>query len=170
MSLESFCIHGVAAIIERKINKINHVLIQERKKGSDSSETGLIEIPCGKVRKEESIFNCLRNKVLVETGLKVTEILGEMHNNYIELNDYKVLNYIPFFSTQNIESNYPIVIDTFICKANGNNLTESYDAKNIRWISLDKLAELITNNPFLFYPMIFMPIKHYLKIELGNIC
>ena len=73
------------------------------------------------------------------------------------------ISYIPFFSTQNIENNYPIVIDTFVCRAIGNTLNESFDAKNIRWISLDSLAKLITQNPNLFYPMIIMPIRHYLK-------
>ena len=160
---DCFCIHGIAAIIERDINKVKHILIQERQKGHDSFETGLIEIPCGKVKQEESVFDCLRNKVLVETGLTVTTIYGEKYHATIELNEYKVLNYVPFFSTQNIESNYPIVINTFVCKAIGNTLIESFDAKNIRWISLESLAGLITKSPTLFYPMIIMPIKHYLK-------
>jgi 8-oxo-dGTP pyrophosphatase MutT (NUDIX family) len=168
MCLNDFCIHGVAAIIERDINATKHILIQERQKGSGSSETGLIEIPCGKVRKAESVFDCIRNKVALETGLKITEIYGEKDYVSTKINEYHVLNYIPYFSAQNIEDNYPIVIETFICKTSGNALLESPEAKNIRWISLESLNDLISKNISLFYPMIVMPIKHYLENELNK--
>ena len=165
---DCFCIHGVAAIIERNIDGIKHILVQERQKGSDSSETGLIEIPCGKVKRAESVFDCIRNKVLLETGLKITDIYGEKDYPPTKINDYLVLNYIPYYSTQNIEDNYPIVIETFICGASGDALLESPEAKNIHWISLEALTDLILTDTFLFYPMIVSPIKHYLENELGE--
>ena len=164
--METFCIHGVAAIIERNINKVKHILIQERQKGHCSSETGLIEIPCGKVKREESVFDCLRSKVLIETGLTITKVVGEKNYLPTELNEYHVLNYIPFFSTQNIEGNYPIIIETFICRTSGSVLSESNDAKNIRWITLESLAKLINDEPYLFYPMIVAPIKYYLRKKM----
>jgi len=160
--LTSFCIHGVAAIIEREFDAVKHILIQERDKGCESTETGLIEIPCGKVKAKESVFDCVRNKVLLETGLKITKIYGEIDFSSIKMNDYAVLNYVPFFSSQNIENNYPIVVETFVCEATGDALQESPEAKNIRWISLESLNELLTRKTILFYPMIVMPLKHYL--------
>ena len=163
--MNSFCIHGVAAIIGRDIEGEKHILIQDRKKGSTSIETGLIEIPCGKVKKMESVFDCIRNKVLVETGLQITKICGEEKFLSLKANEYNVINYIPFFSTQNTEDNYPIVIETFICEASGETLIESKDAKNIRWISLSSLSKLIENES-LFYPMIIFPLKHYLEIKM----
>ena len=163
---DCFCIHGVAAIIERKINGVKYILIQERQKGCDSSETGLIEIPCGKVKRAESVFDCIRNKVLLETGLKITHIYGENDYHSTKINEYHVLNYIPYFSTQNIEDHYPIVIETFICRASGDALIESPEAKNIRWISLEALTDLILTDTSLFYPMIVSPIKYYIEKEL----
>lgn len=55
------CIHGVSSIILRHINDEKHILIQRRKKGINLCETGLIEIPCAKVKKQESVYECLRN-------------------------------------------------------------------------------------------------------------
>lgn len=161
-----YCIHGVASIILRQINGEKHIIIQKRKKGSDSFESGLIEIPCAKVKQQESVFECLRKKVLVETGLKITKIFGEHSYETVNFNNYKVINYVPFFSSQNILDNYPIVIDTFICEAEGEPIIESKDAKDIQWISLRDLKCLFQENETLFYPMIVKSLKRFIDIEL----
>jgi len=36
-----------------------------------------------------------------------------------ECNEYKVVNFNPFYSSQNLSSVYSIILQTFICKANG---------------------------------------------------
>ncbi len=41
---------GVGGIIEKKINGIDYILIQERYKEDAGTEAGLIEIPAGKIR------------------------------------------------------------------------------------------------------------------------
>lgn len=160
-----FSIHGVSAIIPRKIHGEKCILIQKRQKGSISSETGLLEIPCGKVKEQESSFDCLRNKVLIETGLLVIKIYGETDFNIKCFNQYEVINYVPFFSSQNIRDNYPITIETFICKTKGDPVLGSQDAKEIGWISLEKLKFLLEENEVLFYPMIVEPLKYFLNIE-----
>ena len=164
--MKEFCIHGVSSIILRKIDKEKYILIQQRKKGLDSFETGLIEIPCGKVKKGESVFECLRNKVFIETGLKVTKIYGESNYTSLNLNNYEVINYVPFFSAQNIMENYPIVIDTFICETEGEPISESQDARNIRWISIENLNQLLQDHESLFYPMVVVPLKQFIKMEM----
>ena len=163
MSLESFCIHGVSAIIQRIIEGEKYILIQERQKGFDSPETGLIEVPCGKVKSGESVFDCIRSKVLIETGLSITKIYGEENFEVIKFKDYNVLSYIPFFSSQNTGDNYPLAMDTFICEADGLALLESFDAKNIRWVTLNELKNMLIDSQDSFYPMIIEPLKHYLK-------
>lgn len=164
--MSEYCIHGVASIILRNINEKEHILIQKRQKGANSFETGLIEIPCGKVKSQESVFECIRNKVLIETGLKITKIYGENDCENVNLNQYEVLNYTPFLSSQNIKGNYPIIIEAFICEADGEPVTESKDAKDIRWISLDSLQHLLKENEKLFYPMIVNPLKRYIHMKL----
>lgn len=164
--MSEFCIHGVSAIILRLINGEKHILIQKRKKGKDSFETGLIEVPCGKVRRQESVFECLRNKVLLETGLVITKIYGENDYEIKELNQYKVINYTPFFSAQNILDNYPIVIETFICEADGEPVFESNDAKDIHWISLRALKGLLEDKKELFYPMVVESLRRFIDLTL----
>lgn len=161
-----YCIHGVASIISKQINGEKYVLIQKRKKGPDSFETGLIEIPCAKVKRNESVFECLRNKVLIETGLKVTKIYGENSYSDVRLNNYHVINYVPFFSSQNILDNYLIALDVFVCEATGKPVVESKDAKEIQWISLKDLKCLLQEKELLFYPMIVMPLKRFIDLEL----
>ncbi|HWR24081.1 MAG TPA: NUDIX domain-containing protein [Feifaniaceae bacterium] len=51
--------------------------MQARWKEDAPSENGLLEIPAGKIRAFESIFDALRREIKEETGLSVTEILGE---------------------------------------------------------------------------------------------
>lgn len=159
----AFCIYGVAAIIQRNIGNEKCILIQDREKGPDSIDTGLIEVPCCRVKTGISVFKCIRNNVLDETGLTVTKIYGEGYLDNVKYKDYEVINYIPFFSTHNIGHNYPIIIETFICEAQGEALKESYDASNIRWITLIELSNMLTNDESIFYPMIVMPLKHYLN-------
>lgn len=161
--MSDYCIHGVSAIILRIINGNKYVLIQKRKKGNESFETGLIEVPCGKVKKQESVFECLRNKVFIETGLSITKIYGENDYATKSFNQYEVINYVPFFSAQNIMNNYPIVIDTFICEADGEPVSESDDAEDIHWILLEDLKHMLEENELLFYPMIVLSLKRFIE-------
>ena len=74
--VEIFPKPAVCAIIE-KVNKgANYILVQERCKASEKQES-LIEIPGGKIREYENIFDGLRREVWEETGLELIEIQGE---------------------------------------------------------------------------------------------
>jgi len=97
--MELFAKPGVGGIIEKHIDGIDYILIQERCKNDAKSESGLIEIPAGKIREFENIFDCLRREVYEETGLIVVNIEGENEATYYESNGYKVINYTPFSSS-----------------------------------------------------------------------
>ncbi|MCR2044043.1 NUDIX hydrolase [Anaerosalibacter massiliensis] len=163
--MELFSKPAVGGIIEKNISGIDYILVQDRYKDDARSELGLIEIPSGKIREFENIFNCLRREIWEETGLEVTYIEGENEAIIFEENDYKVLNYIPFSCSQNIKGIYPIMVQTFICKANGELLKQTNETKNIRWISLSELQELLENNEESFYPMHVLTLKKYLKCK-----
>jgi len=160
--LEKFAIPGVGEIIEKEISGEYNILIQERSKEGSSIEEGMIEIPAGKIREFENIFDCLRREVYEETGLEVVEIEGEQDSFTIESNGYKVLSYTPFFCAQNIEGTYPIMVQVFICKVRGKLLLESEEAKNMRWISIDELEELVNNHIEKIYPMHIGTLRKYL--------
>lgn len=160
---EIFAKPGVGGIIVNKLEGVDYILIQDRWKENGGKENGLIEIPAGKIREFENIFDCLRREIWEETGLKVIEIEGEKDALLIEANGYKVINYIPFACSQNLEGNYPIMVQTFICKTEGQVLERTNETRNIRWVSLHQLKEMLNNNEKLFYPMHIATLKKYVK-------
>ncbi|WP_425448317.1 NUDIX hydrolase [Dethiothermospora halolimnae] len=165
---EIFAKPGVAGIIEKTVKGIDYILIQERFKEDAPLEKGLIEIPSGKIREFENLYECLKREIMEETGLQVLEIEGEQDAVVFESNGYKVLNYTPFSSSQNIQGTYPIMVQTFICKVKGQTLSETNETKNIRWISLNDLKKLLDENINKFYPMHVITLKKYIKIKLGT--
>lgn len=58
--MELFCKPGAGGIIEKNINGIDYILVQDRYKEDAKSEMALIEITAGKIRELENIFDCLR--------------------------------------------------------------------------------------------------------------
>ncbi len=165
--MEFFAIPGVGGIIEKNFDGMDYILVQDRCKDDAILEIGLIEIPAGKIREFENIFDCLRREIWEETGLKVTYIKGEDEGVVIESNGYKVLNYTPFSCSQNIQGNYPIMVQIFICKAEGDLISKSNETKNIRWIPLIELKELLDRNRSLFYPMHVTTLEKYLNMKLN---
>lgn len=158
---------GVGGIIEKNIDGIDYILIQDRCKDEATLEYGLLEIPAGKIKEFENIFDCLRREISEETGLKVTNIKGENEAIVLESNGYKVLNYTPFSCSQNIQGTYPIMVQIFICNADGELLNKSNETKNIRWMPLIELKELLEDDKSLFYPMHITTLERYLKTKLN---
>ncbi len=161
---EKFQIPAVGAIIEREISGRKEILIQNRVKNNAPLERNLIEIPAGKIREFENIFNALRREVFEETGLTITEIQGENPTKIVDLNNYKVINFEPFYISQNIIGNYPIMITTFICKATGKILKRSNESENIRWIQISDLKNLLQTSINTFYPMHVMVLNKYIEM------
>ncbi len=166
--MELFAKPGVGGIIEKHIDGIDYILIQERCKNDAKLESGLIEIPAGKIREFENIFDCLRREINEETGLIVVNIEGKNEATYYESNGYKVINYTPFSSSQNIIGSYPIMVQVFICTARGELVQQSNESKNIRWISIYELKDMLENKINSFYPMHVITLKKYLKYKLDK--
>lgn len=161
--MESFAIPGVGGIIEKSLDGIDYILIQDRVKQDKPLEKGLIEIPAGKVREYENVFSCLRREIKEETGLDVVQIEGESESFTYKSNGYEVLSYNPFNCSQNIDGYYPIMVQVFICKVKGELLEYTSETKNVRWISLEELNKLLESNEKVFYPMHVYTLKKYLR-------
>lgn len=167
--MEKFSIPGVGGIIERKINGVDHILVQHRCKEEALSEYGLIEIPAGKIREFENIYDCLRREVMEETGLVIDRIEGEENSHIFYADGYKVINYKPFSCCQNVMGAYPIMVQVFICSATGEVVNESNESKDLKWIDLFSLNHLLENSPSKFYPMHVHTLKTYIAVKVKNI-
>jgi 8-oxo-dGTP pyrophosphatase MutT (NUDIX family) len=162
---EQFMKPGVGGIIEQVIGDVKHILLQERYKDDAPLEEGLIEIPAGKIREFENIYDCLRREIREETGLEVVGIEGETSSIVFESNGYKVLSYEPFASAQNIEGTYPIMVQTFICKVKGDLISSTNETRHIRWVSLIVLEGLLKDQCNRFYPMHVNTLRKYLNLH-----
>ena len=65
---ETFAIPAVGAIIVKRVGDEEFILVQTRKKNNGDGLDGLLEIPAGKIREYENIFEALRREVWEETG------------------------------------------------------------------------------------------------------
>ena len=160
--MEQFSIPGVGGIIERDINGIKNILMQTRIKANAPFENGLIEIPAGKIRAFECIFDTLKREIKEETGLEVVEIKGENASAIYESNSYKVVNFMPFSCSQNLIGDYPIMVFVFICKVKGELLPFSDESQDYKWISLAQLKQIVEDSPQSLYPMHVDTLKKYI--------
>lgn len=126
--MEKFTVPCVAAIIEKIVNNEKYILIQTRQKEDVAETNGMLELLAGKIREYENIFEALRREVKEETGLSITKILGEDNqiSNFIKGNE--VISYTPYCITQNLSGAYSIILNTFLCEAKGELLTETNES------------------------------------------
>ncbi|MGX7154288.1 NUDIX domain-containing protein [Enterococcus rivorum] len=109
------------------------------------------------MRAFENIFETLKREVKEECGLPITKInTGKIET--VSAPYYEVQSYTPYYSVQNIAGRYPIMMDVFLCEAEGNLLKETDESKNIAWRSVEDISKLL-NQPNKFYAMHFGAIK-----------
>ena len=149
---EKFSIPGAGGIVISERFGEPHILMQTRCKEDAPSENGLIEIPAGKVRAFESIFDTLKREIKEETGLTVTKILGEDSSPVYEAGEYRVINFTPFSCAQNVAGKYPIMVFVFLCHVEGELMACSDEAKNYQWVPVSKLKTML-KEPGQLYPM-----------------
>lgn len=162
---EIFAIPAVGAIIVKKIENEDFILVQNRKKNNGDGMDGLLEIPAGKIREYENIFEALRREVWEETGLHLTKIQGEESSKFLDVNGNKTIIFSPYCVTQNLSGAYSIILSTFICEAEGELLERTNETENIRWIKKDELKRIVDNSPESIFLMHVNALRKYLGIE-----
>ncbi|WP_338942366.1 NUDIX hydrolase [Fusobacterium polymorphum] len=162
--MEKFTVPCVAAIIEKITNNEKYILIQTRQKEDGVETNGMLELPDGKIREYENIFEALRREVKEETGLSITKILGEDNqiSNFIKGNE--VISYTPYCITQNLSGVYSIILNTFLCEAKGELLTETNESQNIHWIKIKELKKIFKNYPEKIFLLHINALQKYLGI------
>lgn len=160
---ETFAIPAVGAIIVKRIKDEEFILVQTRKKNNGDGMDGLLEIPAGKIREYENVFEALRREVWEETGLHITTIQGEEAGKFLDVAGNKTMMFSPYCVTQNLSGAYSIILSTFLCKAEGELLKQTNETENIRWMRRDELKEIVDNSP----ESIFLMHVHALRKYLG---
>ena len=64
---------------------------------------------------------------------------------------------------RNVDGDYPIMVQVFICRAGGKALNESDESRNIRWVSLNDLSNMLRNGEDSFFPMHIATLEKYLR-------
>jgi len=162
--MEKFAVPCVAAIIEKIINNQKYILIQTRQKEDGAETNGMLEIPAGKIREYENIFEALKREVKEETGLTITKILGEDRQIANLIGGNEVISYTPYCVTQNLSGAYSIILNTFLCgEAEGELLTETNESQNIHWIKIEELKKILKNNPEKIFLLHINALQKYLE-------
>lgn len=160
---ETFAIPAVGAIIVKRVEDEEFILVQTRKKNNGDRLDGLLEIPAGKIREYENIFEALRREVWEETGLHITSIQGEDDCKLLDVSGNKTIMFSPYCVTQNLSGAYSLILSTFLCEAEGELLEQTNETENIRWMRRDALKEIVDNFP----ESIFLMHVHALRKYLG---
>lgn len=161
---EIFAKPCAGAIIEKKINHETHILIQTRQKADGGQTNGMIELPAGKIREYEDVFSALRREVMEETGLTITKINGEDCAALTETNGVATLSFTPYCITQNLSGAYSIILNTFLCEAEGEVLLNTDETENIHWISVSDMKRLVEESPEKIFFMHINALRKYLGL------
>lgn len=162
--IELFAKPCVGAIIEKTVDGEKYMLIQTRQKEDGKETNGMIEIPAGKIREYENIFSALRREVAEETGLKITKIHGEDTAISERTEDFETIAFLPYCVTQNLSGAYSIILNTFLCEAEGRLLERTNETENIRWVKITEMQRLIGKSPEKIFFMHLNALKKYLSI------
>lgn len=57
------------------------------------------------------------------------------------------------------------ICNHFICEAEGEPILETAESRNIRWIAIEELSELLKNNRSKFFIMNVNALEKYLKLN-----
>ena len=161
--VETFAIPAVGAIIVKKVENEEFILVQTRQKNSEDGTDGLLEIPAGKIREYENIFEALKREVWEETGLHITTIQGEDVSQFLDINDNKTISFLPYCVTQNLSGAYSLILSTFLCEAEGELLEQTNETESIRWIRRKELKEIVDKSPESIFLMHVHALRKYLR-------
>lgn len=161
---EALYIPFVGAIIER-LDKENRkqVVIQIRKKESDLTYNGSIEIPGGKLKAFEDIYDAVRREVHEECGLKISFIRDEeFRKDFANREDVSSL-IEPFCVTQ--MKNGPFIGMIFLCRAEGKLAHNTKESREAKWIDIVDLKDIVEKTPEKIYTAFLAPLKKYLHFH-----
>lgn len=153
------------ALIEREIDGSYYIAIQTRVKTGEQEK---IEFPGGQIELYESIEEALRREIREETGLKLTEIIGNHNRSEYQDGARRVECITPTFAYQTLEGPIDSIGYFFVCRAEGEFTQKGDAAEKHRWIKVSDLASLVEDSPETFNWLTLAAAKHYIKFHSGR--
>ncbi|MFZ5827453.1 MAG: NUDIX hydrolase [Bacillota bacterium] len=144
------------AIVEREENGQAEVLLQVRDR---PGQLRRLELPGGGIARFEPILEALAREVREETGLTVTEILGE--TGRMAMPQVECLT--PFFVYQSLSGPGDSTGFVFRCRAEGCLTGKGDGAVGHRWIGIDELRERLAAEPESFDYIALGALAFYLR-------
>ncbi|MFH1401234.1 MAG: NUDIX hydrolase [Nanoarchaeota archaeon] len=155
----------VCAIIERTRDGVKEVLIQTRwKPDADPRYSGRIEIPAGLIEPYEDVYAALRREVKEETGLEVVNVLADQRGRLFSDGKDEAFTFKPFCCFQQLKDGKPWLGFAFICQVDDAvPVPQADEVRDIRWVSIDELDRLTTDEPDRFFTLVRGVMRAYLE-------
>ncbi|MFH1607823.1 MAG: NUDIX hydrolase [archaeon] len=165
--MERFSIPVVTAIIERLKDGETEVLIQTRwKPEEDPKYSGCFEMPGGKIREFENIYDALNREVFEETGLKALKISPDSKTKILSPNNDGSFAFKPFCCHQQIKGGRPWIGFVFICQVKDKEpLKQGDGTKNIYWIKKSKLKQIFEETPEKIFTLQLGVLDYYFNSD-----
>lgn len=164
MTKEVFAKPCVGAIIKKVVGNEPYILLQTRQKEDGNETNGMFEIPAGKIREYEDVFSALRREVWEETGLKITKIYGEDSSVCTQIGDITTISFTPYCVTQNLSGAYSIILNTFLCEAEGDLTESTNETEQVHWEKVSEIKRLLEEHPEKIFFMHINALKKFLKV------
>jgi len=167
MKKESFSIPVVSAIIERTHDGKKQILVQTRwKPEEDPLYSGCIEIPAGKIRSFENVYEAVKREVTEETGLNVVKIKPDVKTGTYSPKKDGSFAFVPFCCQQQTKGGMPWIGFVFVCAVEDKEpCSKGDDTKDVGWMKASDLKEILEKTPEKIFTLQLGALEFYFKSE-----
>lgn len=110
------------------------------------------------------MFSALRREVWEETGLKITKYTAKIHRYASQIGDVTTISFTPYCVTQNLSGAYSIILNTFLCEAEGDLTESTNETEQVHWEKVSEIKRLLEEHPEKIFFMHINALKKFLKV------